>query len=221
MSDSSYSQSSTLNEEEQREILQQRFPLAGYWFNMLPTHPFIHGVENMLSRVPALSQPSQQSKRPHQAVSVTRNREEIGTSDQDPTTLSFAAEFCELKSKLDCTKHPGKYCYVSPISGGHKAQDIYSLTLWAKKIFLSKATYEKPPETAVFDHVSKKHWVSSTTSASQPEIHVHLPQTITQPLSDISGERHINTSHTWIFSTPVFCGDDDDEFSNALHCRFG
>ncbi|KAG2365133.1 hypothetical protein BDR07DRAFT_1399939, partial [Suillus spraguei] len=28
-----YSQSSTLNEEEQRGILQQRFPRAGYWFN--------------------------------------------------------------------------------------------------------------------------------------------------------------------------------------------
>ncbi|KAG2070625.1 hypothetical protein BDR04DRAFT_1099612 [Suillus decipiens] len=46
MSDS-YSRSSTLNEEEQREIPQQRFPRAGYWFNMLPTDPFIHGVKNM------------------------------------------------------------------------------------------------------------------------------------------------------------------------------
>jgi hypothetical protein len=28
-------------------MLQRRFPRAGYWFNMLPTHPFIHGNENM------------------------------------------------------------------------------------------------------------------------------------------------------------------------------
>jgi hypothetical protein len=47
--------------------------------------------------------------------------------------MSFAAELRELKNKLDCEKH-GKFCYINPISGDHKAQDIYNLTLWAKKI---------------------------------------------------------------------------------------
>jgi hypothetical protein len=70
-----------------------------------------------------------------QAVSATRGRRgDIGTSDQDATTLSFAAEFRELKNKLDCAKHPGTFCYINPISGEHEAQDIYNLTLWAKKI---------------------------------------------------------------------------------------
>ncbi|KAG1726894.1 uncharacterized protein EDB91DRAFT_1254140 [Suillus paluster] len=95
------------------------------------------------------------------------------------TTLSFTAEFHKLKNKLDCVKHPGKFCYINPISGDHKAQDIYNLTLWAKKIFLGKATYEKPPETAAFDHISKKHRVSSTTASqagpSLPAIHSPSP----------------------------------------------
>ncbi|KAG2364158.1 hypothetical protein BDR07DRAFT_1402096, partial [Suillus spraguei] len=38
------------NKEEQRGILQQRFPRARYWFNMLLTHSFIHVVENMPPR---------------------------------------------------------------------------------------------------------------------------------------------------------------------------
>ena len=51
------------------------------------------------------------------------------------------------------------------------------------------------------------------TSALQPgsnlpDIHVHLPQMITQLLGDIGGQCHINTSR--VFSTLVFC--DDDEF---------
>ncbi|KAG1732555.1 hypothetical protein EDB19DRAFT_1911944 [Suillus lakei] len=337
MSDSSHSQSPNCSEEEQREMLQHCFPHAGYWFNMLPTHPFIHGIENIppppstpppysacdpvhatnpvpmevnarpaqqpvaisnitvsiplnsgvigghVSRIQirlpldisfvdfflcvcakmdldpadaelgykfhtdhARDDPHQLSneqqlhealerggqlicrsctwetilelhnlKRPvHQAASATRgHHEDIGTSDQDATTLSFAAEFHELRNKLDCAKHPGKFCYINPISGNHEAQDIYKLTLWAKKIFLGEATYEKPPETAAFDHISKKHRVSSTTASqagpSLPEIHIHLPPTITtQPLGDIGGQRQINTSR--LFSTPIF--SEDDEF---------
>jgi hypothetical protein len=29
---------------QQRELLERHFPRAGYWFNMLPMHPFIHGI---------------------------------------------------------------------------------------------------------------------------------------------------------------------------------
>jgi hypothetical protein len=43
-------------------------------------------------------------------------------------------EFRELKNRLDCAKHSGKYCYINPVSGEHEAQDVFKLTLWAKKI---------------------------------------------------------------------------------------
>src|SRR6267154_2241509 len=69
MSDSSYSQSPALNEEEQQEILQQRFPHAGYWFNMLPTHPFIHGVENIPPQ-PTLPRPFHDLVSPQALYSV-------------------------------------------------------------------------------------------------------------------------------------------------------
>ncbi|KAG1906587.1 uncharacterized protein F5891DRAFT_975361 [Suillus fuscotomentosus] len=67
-----------------------------------------------------------------------------------------ASEFCELKNKLDCVKHPGTHCYINPASGEHKAQDIYNLMLWAKQISLGEATYDNPPKTAAFDHVRKQ-----------------------------------------------------------------
>jgi hypothetical protein len=74
-------------------------------------------------------------RKAQQAVSASRSRrEDAGTSDQDPATLSFAAKFRELKNKLDCAKHRGKFCFVNPITSDHESQDIYNLTLWAKKI---------------------------------------------------------------------------------------
>src|SRR5437879_4578757 len=42
---------SSLN-HNQRELLERRYPRAGYWFNTLPTHPFIHGVNASPSMVP-------------------------------------------------------------------------------------------------------------------------------------------------------------------------
>jgi hypothetical protein len=51
------------------------------------------------------------------------------------TAVSFKTELRELKQRLQCEKHSGRYCYVDPIHPGeHIALDIYKLTLWAKKI---------------------------------------------------------------------------------------
>ncbi|KAG1719586.1 hypothetical protein EDB19DRAFT_1620925, partial [Suillus lakei] len=136
-----------------------------------------------------------------QAASAARPRRDEAVNDnQDPpTSMSFASELRELKNKLDCEKH-GKFCYINPISGDHEAQDIYNLTLWAKKIFLGEATYEKPPEMAAFDHVLKKRRLSSTNTSSAsaapalPTIHVHIPPITKEALSDTRGHRQVNTS---------------------------
>jgi hypothetical protein len=42
---------SSLN-HNQRELLERRYPRAGHRFNMLPTHPSIHGVNVSRSMVP-------------------------------------------------------------------------------------------------------------------------------------------------------------------------
>jgi hypothetical protein len=60
-----------------------------------------------------------------------------GTAEPD-TAVSFKTELRELKQRLQCEKHSGKYCYVDPINPGeHIALDVYKLTLWAKKIVSS------------------------------------------------------------------------------------
>lgn len=43
MSDSNPSSQDTALTDEYHDMLRCRFPRAGYWLNMLPTHPFIHG----------------------------------------------------------------------------------------------------------------------------------------------------------------------------------
>ncbi|KAJ8582876.1 hypothetical protein M405DRAFT_846184 [Rhizopogon salebrosus TDB-379] len=343
-------------DNQQRELLEHRFPRAGYWFNMLPTHPFIHGINASASQptasqlrvprglndlvplpgthntdgqsqsstlIPALTQqvpthanitvsvplntgtaganvsrvqmrlplditfedffsrvcakmdldpsgaqlgykfstdrvrddPNQLSselqlreamergerllnrartreiileihnlRKTHQAASASRrSREEAGLESQDPpTSVTFAAEFRELKNRLDCAKHSGKYCYINPISGEHEAQDVFKLTLWAKKISLSEATYDRPPEAAMFDHARKKRRTSSTLQASPrteasgsnvPAIHVHIPPMRGQPLGDVHGRHEVNTSTVLSLLSPSLLGqqcDDDD-----------
>ena len=43
MSHSNSSSQDTPSTDEYHDLLQRRFPRAGYWLNLLPTHPFIHG----------------------------------------------------------------------------------------------------------------------------------------------------------------------------------
>lgn len=43
MSHSNNSSQDTSSSDEYHDLLQRRFPRAGYWLNLLPTHPFIHG----------------------------------------------------------------------------------------------------------------------------------------------------------------------------------
>ncbi|KAG2749318.1 hypothetical protein P692DRAFT_20732641 [Suillus brevipes Sb2] len=320
-------------DDEQHQLLENRYPRAGYWFNMLPTHPFVHGsqattsgeahapvpqrlhdlAEIALSTAPDLSIPTQQ---PPAAVNSTlgtsdtnitvsvpmntgvprgqvsrvqlclpvdigfedffsrvcakmdlnpseaqlgykfntdrvrddpnqlssemqlreamergkrlltrartheiileifnlrkvqaagrRSREEADLENQEPpTSISFAAEFRELKNRLSCAKHTGKHCYVNPITGDHKALDVYRLTLWAKKISLGETTYEKPPEATMFDHVPKK-----PGSLNMPAIHIHVPSEREQPLRGLHGQRQVNST-SFALSTLLISDDVD------------
>lgn len=152
-----------------------------------------------------------------QAASASHGHRENVVPDNPLTTMNFASQFRELKNKLACAQHPGKHCYVNPISADHEAQDIYKLSLWAKKIFLGEATYERPPETVSFDHVAKRRrTLGSSLSASEstsnvPAIHVHLPPTSPLPLSNHGGHHHINSSTMTSF-LGHWHDDDEDEF---------
>ncbi|KAI6115825.1 hypothetical protein EDD16DRAFT_1704463 [Pisolithus croceorrhizus] len=131
--------------------------------------------------------------------------------------MNFASQFHELKSKLACAQHPWKHCYVNPISADREAQDIYKLSLWAKKIFLGEATYEWPPETVSFDHVAKRCCTSGSSlsatesTSSVPAIHVHLPPTSPLPLSNHSGHPQTN-SLTMTSFLGHWHDDGEDEF---------
>ncbi|KAG2360615.1 hypothetical protein BDR07DRAFT_138743 [Suillus spraguei] len=105
MSDSNYSQSFTLNEEEQRGILQQRFPRAGYWFNMLPTHSFIHVVENMppqqiLTHLCCVPAPAAESAVCHcfryHCLDFVEYWSNLGTSQSNSTSASPRHFFYQL-----------------------------------------------------------------------------------------------------------------------------
>ncbi|KIJ96350.1 hypothetical protein K443DRAFT_10688 [Laccaria amethystina LaAM-08-1] len=99
-------------------------------------------------------------------------------SEEPDTTLTFIKELRELKRRLECQLHKGRYCFVSPINGQHQGCDIYQLTFWAKKIFLGQANYQSPPSSLEFDHVPKRIRRVKPAISSQPEIHVHIPSNI-------------------------------------------
>ncbi|KAF7966489.1 hypothetical protein HWV62_38126 [Athelia sp. TMB] len=113
----------------------------------------------------------------------------VGASDPD-TSVSFTTELCQLKQKLQCAKHIGKYCYVD-LDSNHRPLDIYQLTLWAKKILSKEATYGCPPESHAFDHVAKKPRKAAKSSGTSIEIHNHLGELL--PLGDRRGQRRANT----------------------------
>ena len=63
-------------------------------------------------------------------------------SEPDADTVTFRPQLCKLKQHLECQRHHGQYCYVSPVDGTHLPCDIYKLTLWAKQI-VSLQDYDK------------------------------------------------------------------------------
>ncbi|KAF8153092.1 hypothetical protein B0H34DRAFT_722198 [Crassisporium funariophilum] len=105
-------------------------------------------------------------------------------ADEPDTTLTFVRELRELKRLLECQRHKGKHCYVSPVNGKHQMCSNYKLSYWAKQIFLNQATYCSPPEQLQFDHVAKRARRKkplTPTERAQPHIHVHIPHTLFLP----------------------------------------
>lgn len=70
----------------------------------------------------------------------------LDNSSEPDTTVTFSRELRELKRHLECQRHHGKHCYVSPIDGTHQPCDIYKLTFWAKQILFGNASYQTQSE---------------------------------------------------------------------------
>ncbi|KAH9919221.1 hypothetical protein B0H21DRAFT_827440 [Amylocystis lapponica] len=82
--------------------------------------------------------------------------DETDENDELSTTLSFVKELRQLREHLNCARHPGRFCFVSPINGEHVDLNRFKLTLWAKKMFFGEASLHQPPSVLGFDHVQKK-----------------------------------------------------------------
>ncbi|KAH9066997.1 hypothetical protein EDB83DRAFT_2181108, partial [Lactarius deliciosus] len=100
----------------------------------------------------------------------------LENNPEPDTTVTFSHELRELKRHLECQRHHGQYCYVSPVDGRHRPCDVYQLTLWAKQILFENASYQSPPHDMKFDHATKRqrHEEGCKKSSGQPEIHVHI-----------------------------------------------
>ncbi|KAK1216025.1 hypothetical protein PQX77_021343 [Marasmius sp. AFHP31] len=94
------------------------------------------------------------------------------------TKLNFAPCLRTLREDTRCEKHPTRFCWVDPRTGKHWEVDIYGQTIWAKDIFLGKATYNRPPNSSHFDGFRKRTRRARSRSRSRewqaPAVHVHL-----------------------------------------------
>lgn len=154
-------------------------------------------------------QPAQQSA-PVRGLKCGAN--DVRPPSEPDTAVSFTAELRQLKQKLQCERHNGRFCYINPNNGEHIFQDIEMFTLWAKKIvgafnflilghadtfqMFGEATYTHPPSSKLYDHVSKRRRHERNPSTTVPPIHVHLPglpfHEHDMPLSDRAGQRCTN-----------------------------
>ncbi|KAJ2932922.1 hypothetical protein H1R20_g4169, partial [Candolleomyces eurysporus] len=110
-------------------------------------------------------------------VSLSNGRKRPAPTEDEPDlTISYRPQLQELKRRLECAHHKGKYCYISPLSIEHQQLDVYALTLWAKQILLNPevVTYTRPPATKHFDHRPTRKRARKEQSVTNPEIHVHL-----------------------------------------------
>ncbi|KAF8994290.1 hypothetical protein BDQ17DRAFT_1431139 [Cyathus striatus] len=128
---------------------------------------------------------------------------------ESDTTLSFAPQLQELKERLACQLHCGRFCYVNPVMDDHIQLDLYVLSLWAKKILLGEASFRNPPAVKDFDHLPRKRQrVSSSISSNTSQIHIHLGDSIlmaqrgqtrsNQPI-DLTGNSDSEEDNTTVF----------------------
>ncbi|KDQ51433.1 hypothetical protein JAAARDRAFT_50724 [Jaapia argillacea MUCL 33604] len=214
------------NEDDLREAMEMGMGLI----RRARTRTVVMEVHNLVPPAAASSAASASSSKKRK-----RTQDLFSDDDDEPsTTMSFVKELRQLKQHVECAKHNGKYCYVSPITGDHKNLNIYQLTLWAKKIFLGDATLQEPPSVLEFERLCKKvrrsNSSSNVASLSTPAIHVHLPATYA--LGDVGGSRRVNTATPSPSPSHIdLTGDssDDDpvviyptvtELLAYLHCKY-
>ncbi|KAF9264616.1 hypothetical protein L218DRAFT_998575 [Marasmius fiardii PR-910] len=93
--------------------------------------------------------------------------------DEPTTTVGYGRELLMLDEHLRCSKHPGQYCRVDPVSGEHIQLNAYERSLWAKEIHIGRADHHKPPNALDFDRIRKKA-CRETQTAAPPAVHVHF-----------------------------------------------
>lgn len=70
-----------------------------------------------------------------QAPAAVSGRKRRATNvDDDPTRIDATPQLRALKEHLMCARHRGCFCYVMMPSGEHKEVDVFTLTLWARKM---------------------------------------------------------------------------------------
>ena len=110
-----------------QEVILEIHNLVCQFFNLMNDTLLTHANQN----------PARSAAQGAQKRSAAESSAVVDGTEPD-TAVSFKTELRELKQRLQCEKHSGKYCYVDPINPGeHIALDIYKLTLWAKKIVSS------------------------------------------------------------------------------------
>ncbi|KAJ7665516.1 hypothetical protein B0H17DRAFT_1210975 [Mycena rosella] len=108
-------------------------------------------------------------------------------------------EYRQLKARLQCATHKGRFCYVSTVDGHHVPIEPFNVALWAKEIALGRASRDRPPNNIMFQECflpsRKKPRLATSTSSNPcaPTIHVTVntggntsPPRLRSPLATIT-----------------------------------
>ena len=166
-----------------------------------------------------------------QALSAKRKANDM--EEVSSTSIDLTTHLRQLKDHLGCSKHRGQFCYVCPIDSEHVKLDIFTLTLWAKKIVsrlgathkhiinyqpnkvTNEASLKSPPNILTFDHRATKK-LRHANKKDEAVIHVHNHIGSGPPLTALShggGQHHANTPSS---APPTLDltqdSDSDDDF---------
>ncbi|KZP17770.1 hypothetical protein FIBSPDRAFT_956878 [Athelia psychrophila] len=148
-------------------------------------------------------------KPPTQVPTAARGKKQCADADEDDATHIYAAP--QLSS------WPFLLCYKA--TGEHIELNVFTLTLWARKMVTNEATLEEPPNILSFDRCpTKKPQASGSSLVAPIEIHNHIStMTPAAPLTDRGGQCTLNT----LTSQALLSHPDDDTMyltmAQALH----
>ena len=113
------------------------------------THPVLHADLVDLGVTPQYIHPSchndsvqrnQDGKQPHKSIIQVEVNALSSVSRLDLPRVQAAVDsralLCKLKQHLECTEHDHCFCYVNPTTGSHKALDLLTLVIWARKMVM-------------------------------------------------------------------------------------